>query len=116
MCNSDGTVTSVYCHYDGYLGHNGKLLLQHYNDENLARGLIRLGDVYLLGSTVSNTQYYSRETKESNVSPRLHSSLHSESYKNFKQEYNYVYNVDNWYVAWHDYPFELLRNELLSVQ
>ena len=28
--NEDGTVDSIYCHWDGYLEFNGKLLQQHY--------------------------------------------------------------------------------------
>lgn len=32
----DGTIRQVYCHWDGYLEHNGKLLLNHYNSQELA--------------------------------------------------------------------------------
>lgn len=28
---TDGSFKSVYCHFDGYLDHNGKMLAGHYN-------------------------------------------------------------------------------------
>ena len=35
---------SVYCHWDGYLDFNGKLLLEHY-DSSKANHLVALGDL-----------------------------------------------------------------------
>jgi hypothetical protein len=35
---------SVYCHWDGYLEHNGRLLLEHY-DSSKANHLVALGDI-----------------------------------------------------------------------
>lgn len=34
---------SVYCHWDGYLDHNGRMLLEHYNSAK-ANHLVALGD------------------------------------------------------------------------
>lgn len=46
--NPDGSVTSVYCHWDGYPEYNGKMLIQHYNTEELAQKLIALGSISTL--------------------------------------------------------------------
>jgi hypothetical protein len=35
---------SVYCHWDGYLDHNGRILLEHY-DSAKANHLVALGDL-----------------------------------------------------------------------
>lgn len=35
---------SVYCHWDGYLEHNGKILQEHY-DSSKANNLVALGDI-----------------------------------------------------------------------
>ena len=35
---------SVYCHWDGYLDHNGRILLNHY-DSVKANHLVALGDI-----------------------------------------------------------------------
>lgn len=29
----DGTVTASYCHYDGYLSYNGRMLVENYNSQ-----------------------------------------------------------------------------------
>ena len=35
----------IYCHWDGYPTHNGKILLEHYNSQERAEALIALGDL-----------------------------------------------------------------------
>jgi hypothetical protein len=42
---------SVYCHWDGYLDFNGKLLLEHY-DSSKANHLVALGDLSCLRPNV----------------------------------------------------------------
>jgi hypothetical protein len=42
---------SVYCHWDGYLGHNGRILQNHY-DSAKANHLVALGDVSSLRKNV----------------------------------------------------------------
>lgn len=40
---------AVYCHWDGYLDHNGRILLEHY-DSSKANHLVALGDLSSLGT------------------------------------------------------------------
>ena len=42
---------SVYCHWDGYLEHNGSLLHKHY-DSARANHIVALGDLSSLGSVI----------------------------------------------------------------
>lgn len=42
---------SVYCHWDGYLDHNGRILLEHY-DSAKANHLVALGDISSLDKNV----------------------------------------------------------------
>jgi len=42
---------SVYCHWDGYLSNNGRILLEHY-DSAKANHLVALGDISSLDRTV----------------------------------------------------------------
>jgi len=44
-------VKSVYCHWDGYLAHNGKMLQEHYNSAR-ANELVALGDLSSLQAEV----------------------------------------------------------------
>ena len=51
---ADGTVGKVYCHWDGYLENNGKLLLNNYTDPFKLRDLIDLGDISSLGPNIGD--------------------------------------------------------------
>ncbi len=42
---------SVYCHWDGYLEHNGRILFEHY-DSAKANHLVALGDISSLDISV----------------------------------------------------------------
>ena len=42
---------TVYCHWDGYLDHNGRILLEHYNSAK-ANNLVALGDLSSLGTDI----------------------------------------------------------------
>ena len=44
-------VKSVYCHWDGYLEHNGQILQEHY-DSAKANHLVALGDLSSLKSKI----------------------------------------------------------------
>ena len=35
--NQDGTVKSIYCHWDGYISHNGKISFENYDREKLEK-------------------------------------------------------------------------------
>jgi len=49
---------AVYCHWDGYLSHNGKILQEHY-DSAKANHLIALGDISSLGPTIGTKHPFS---------------------------------------------------------
>ena len=46
--NEDGTVTSIYCHFDGYPEYAGSVLQEHYTDPEKVKKLIALGDISTL--------------------------------------------------------------------
>lgn len=47
--NPDGTIRSVYSHFDGYLAGVGAILLEHYQSREKINGLLDLGDISSLG-------------------------------------------------------------------
>ena len=61
--NQDGTVTSIYCHFDGYLSGVGKKLFEHYDREKTEK-LIELGDISALGESTLWTIAYHRDRNE----------------------------------------------------
>jgi len=58
-------VKSVYCHWDGYLEHNGEILLKHY-DSVKANELVSLGDLSSLRPEIGVEHAFSQfDTKMS---------------------------------------------------
>jgi hypothetical protein len=53
---ADGSVSQVYCHWDGYLDHNGAILKAHYSNPFVLRDLLDLGDFSSLRETVEETK------------------------------------------------------------
>jgi hypothetical protein len=43
--NTDASVDYIYCHFDGYPEHNGKILTEHYSNASRVRALLELGDL-----------------------------------------------------------------------
>ena len=54
--NSDGTVTHIYCHWDGYPSHNGFLLQEYWNTPFKVDQLLALGDLSSLGKEIGEQQ------------------------------------------------------------
>jgi len=61
--NQDETITSIYCHFDGYLEGVGKKLFEHYDREKTEK-LIELGNISVLGESTLNTIAYHRDRGE----------------------------------------------------
>ena len=52
-------VKSIYCHWDGYLEHNGEILLKHY-DSAKANHLVALGDLSSLRANIGEKHAFSQ--------------------------------------------------------
>jgi hypothetical protein len=50
---------AVYCHWDGYLEHNGKILQEHYNSVK-ANELVSLGDLSCLRPNIGEKHAFSK--------------------------------------------------------
>jgi len=62
--NQDGSVTSVYCHWDGYVDGVGRTLNQHYTTKDKVEALVALGDLSSLSGTLEKTVAYHRDRDE----------------------------------------------------
>lgn len=62
------TIKAIYCHWDGYLEHNGRMLQQHYTSER-ANYLVALGDLCSLQAKLepSKDSSHSFDAPESGV-------------------------------------------------
>ncbi len=49
---ADGTWKRIYCHWDGYLSHNGRILHEHYTTQEKCEALVAPGDLSSLGEEI----------------------------------------------------------------
>jgi len=52
-------VKAIYCHWDGYLAHNGSILNKHYADSPKVNHLIAGGDLSSLGKVIGEKHPFS---------------------------------------------------------
>jgi hypothetical protein len=112
--HADGTVSQVYCHWDGYLSHNGQILVDHYDTQEKAEQLVSFGSMGSLrpkcipdpAKTHSSinpqddvTTYYGRDNGEPFVVPSLYPTV--DNYKRNLQceEYDYLFTEGQWEVS-----------------
>lgn len=96
--NQDGTVTSIYCHWDGYLGGNGEKLQNHFQDREKVEQLIALGDISSLGSDLDETVAYHRDRGE-DFSQKQHKDV-EDFFTGDIESYGYLFTKDNrWLVC-----------------
>ncbi len=79
--NENGTITSIYCHHDGYVeGGVGEMLVTNYKDESKIRKLMELGDMSALGTEpVDNPKAWER-TSWAVMDPALWAKVHAENH------------------------------------
>lgn len=115
--NEDGTVTYVYCHFDGYPSHNGQILVDYYTDLNRVKALVSYGDMSCLeprfepanaGHSQDDPEggvviYYGRDCGENGTEPR------TKSYSDLldlMEEYAYVMKPSGEWLMTSRYPSE----------
>ena len=93
ILNPDGSVESIYCHWDGYPSHNGKILLQHYKTAQRIRALLAFGDRSVLDQSIDDADCGLPGDKGSRIDRSMLALLeHTE-------EYTYVFNpvTNQWF-------------------
>jgi hypothetical protein len=112
VLHKDGTVSQIYCHWDGYVSHNGRILQEHYNSLDLAEELVELGNLSSLGKELwpqgdhhsfddpetGVCVFYCRDRAETNQAPVKFRSLDMYFLEGDQEEYNYLFdsNDDEW--------------------
>jgi hypothetical protein len=117
---ADGTVEQVYCHWDGYLAHNGKILAGHYINPFKLKELLALGGFSSLEATVEGTAAtaYTQRGEERVISKFKD---YEDYVKNHQyEEYDYILRqVDGkavWFVSDHDGAYVELAQAIMDEQ
>ena len=124
---------AVYCHWDGYLEHNGKILKEHYTDSVKVNQLISLGDISSLGPEVGEehpfssfdselsseeydakygnmTTFYGRDRGEAtSFETFMDFEKLATHYSNAGCEYIYIFKDGEWFVSKGEYGFNTLE-------
>jgi hypothetical protein len=95
--NNNGTVSSIYCHWDGYPEHTGKILKDYYSDPNTLQQLLDLGDISFLKENLKDTIAYHRDKGEDLNPSFIHPDVNSFKPMEY-EEYGYVLTKDNEWV------------------
>jgi len=61
MKTPEGKIRAIYCHWDGYIDHNGKILIGNYTDPAKVKALIDLGDISSLREEVGEKHTFRPE-------------------------------------------------------
>ena len=132
---ADGTIGQVYCHWDGYLSHNGKMLMEYYSNPFILRDLIDLGDISSLRPSIGTkhpfsqfdngmsteefnalyrdmTTFYGRDRGENNTKVRYFKDYEHFLVDGQEEEYDYILRnvngVATWFVSDHGSDYMLL--------
>jgi len=99
--NPDNSISSIYCHGDGYLEHNGVILNKHYASYGEALSIIEQNDCSSLGETIEESRFYNTWRGEDTESKKFDNEYHfmEEFGNNIFAEYIYLFKDDNWYVS-----------------
>lgn len=125
----DGTVEQVYCHWDGYLTHNGRILLLHYSDPVKLQQLLDLGDLSVLGSEIGEKHdfdfppnddvctFYGRDRGEENTVKNVHATLAEYFTWGGREQFNYLYTLDGkWLVSSYENDEPRPLEEVLTLE
>lgn len=124
---ADGTIGQVYCHWDGYIENNGKILFEHYNDPYKLRELIDLGDLsslapeigvkHVFGMVNEGCTFYHRDRGEYDTEARYYSNFETFVVEGQAEEYNYILrNNGVWYVSQEEGEFIPLSDEIVKIK
>ena len=129
--NEDGSVTSVYTHFDGYPSHHAPILAEHYSEPEKLRALLALGDLSVLAPELGSKHdfdthskdapddwclFYGRDRGETDIDSKTHPI---DAWPDYGQRYEYLLRADGWHARpvkyekvptlddlEHDYHFE----------
>jgi hypothetical protein len=112
MKTQDGKIVSVYCHWDGYVANNGRILLENYTDIDKIEALVALGSISSLGTVIGEQQDFDDRSTQKDEWTLFYSrdrgeQLSIQEYDDIPswvldmEEYAYLWNGKEWLVNDH---------------
>lgn len=111
--NEDGSVRQVYGHFDGYVAHAGRILLEHYSDRAKLNKLIDEGEISVLDKEIGEKHAFNSAERPEGVCTFYHRDRDEElrvntyasfqdfcqAKKQYSQEYDYIYTLANEWIV-----------------
>ena len=109
----EGKVRAKYCHYDGYVAHNGRILQEHYQAAYKIAQLVELGDMSTLDAEIGvqvdfddraaqegQCVFYGRDRGESGTHAQEFDTVQEfvDYYTDSGCEYFYLHTAAGWIV------------------
>nr|QMP83787.1 MAG: hypothetical protein [Caudoviricetes sp.] len=102
-------IIGIYCHWDGDIDHNGKILLNNYSDETKLRKLIENGSISSLGPRIGTKHDFNNPPKDETTFYHRDRGepINVMNFKNAQEmmdimndcEYFYLWENGNWSVS-----------------
>ena len=111
--HSNGSISQIYCHWDGYISNNGRLLNDHYNNLEIIEELVSGGSLSSLSERIKpigdhcfdyqedgTCVYYGRDRgdDELDISPNTFKSVEHYLADSREQDFNYLFKNGEWFV------------------
>lgn len=90
--NQDGTTTSIYCHFDGYISGVGAVLQKHYTNRSKVEQLIALGSISYIAENLNPTGEHSFAQPEKGVVVAYHRDRDEEFDQKTNQSVSDLFN------------------------
>jgi len=116
---ADGTVDQIYCHWDGYLEHNGAILEKFYKDPFKLQKLVEQGDMSSLGKEIGTQHafgvavkhddadgfavectFYKRDRNEDGCGAKRFKDFQEYQREHQYEEYEYILRNVNGVATW----------------
>jgi hypothetical protein len=98
---ADGTVQQIYCHHDGYLSYNGRILQESYSDPFKLRDLIELGSISSLAPTLESVFAYGRDRGDEDTEAGRFANFQDYKVNGQWEEYNYILRLIDGRATWY---------------
>ena len=105
----NNSIKGIYCHFDGYISHNGKILQEHYNNIDVIKKLIDLGHISALGVLIEPTEKHTFEQPQDNVTIAYHRDRGEDKEIDFFNTYKGFVNYIK--KSWYDYVYIFFHNQ-----
>ena len=94
-------VRAKYCHWDGYVENNGKILEDNYQEARKVAQLVELGDQSSLAAELADCVFYGRDKGETDVDAQTFDDVTEfvEYYKDSDCEFFYLLTRNGWIVS-----------------